>query len=230
MKGGSVGSWVRPFPHLNRVPWVHCWEKEGEPEIHSTDKTSGDTEIASTAIQMSLRTLPILRALINEQIVFMKEGEKNPEQKKIGYHILRTSPPEATDLAGGGEVQPQPLVGCSYFQVDHSIDEGKYWLWRSRCENETRKSCYSQRGRAVSPQPLTTPTEVAKRTLLTRRSSQTPKVICLCFFQQSFTCHPLINPSFQGIHLVGFFYYNYLAISINRHQGLRSFHIKNLEE
>ena len=57
--------------------------------------------------------------------------------------------------------------------------EGKYWLWRSRCENETRRWCYSQRGRAVSPQPLTAPTETTRRSLLTQLCSQNPRRSCV---------------------------------------------------
>lgn len=73
---------------------------------------------------------------------------------RVCYQNLKTSAagwllPFSVDLTPEGHL---PLC----------FAEGWYWLWQSRCENERRRPCYSQRGRAVLPQPLTTPTEMAE--------------------------------------------------------------------
>lgn len=67
--------------------------------------------------------------------------------------------------------------------------EGRYWLWRSRCENKTRRSCYSQRGRAASPQPLTTLTEVVKELFSHSSVLRTPINHLFMLLSTDFTCH-----------------------------------------
>lgn len=103
---------------------------------------------------------------------------------------------------------------------------GENWLWQSRCENETRRSCYSQRGRAVSPQPLTAPTKTARRILPTQWCSQKPHQSLVYISFNRFHLSSLLEEITWRINLVGF------SIRIKKLplSKVHSFHISILEK
>ena len=164
----------------------------------------------------------------------MKKREKNPEQKKTGHYVWRCPFPGSVYFSGGGKVQPQLLVDCSYFSgrgsllrsTFHSVLWGKIlalakqvWEWNKKMVLfSERKSCFTTTPHRTNWDNKKVPSHTAL-------FSKPPVIMCLCVCQQ---ISPIVC---FGTHNFRRFIYCVLIITNNYlYQGLWHFHISNLEK